>query len=173
MRLNKIYLMMGLFVTVVFGLTSCGGGGMESSPTSYTNNLGDIIRIISISPTSSVANQVTTFEVNVSYTLTSKDSGLLMLGFNTDQVNSILMISDQEFSVPKGSGTHKYIVSTTPVNWGSNGSFLCYVNLSENPHAISWSALAYDKITIPLSSSAAKTSISRNSLNRCDNEVCF
>jgi len=77
--------------------------------------------------------------------MASKDSGLLMVGFNTDQVDSYGMISSQTYTVAKGSGTHMFTATATPANWGPIGTFQAYVNLSENPRPSSWTPLAGDK----------------------------
>lgn len=137
------------------------------------NTSGDSISIISISPTSAVANHVTSFAVKVSYSLTSKNSGLLMVGFNTNQVDLFRTISSQEYTVTKGSGTHTFNVTTTPVNWGSTGSFMSYVNLSENPHPLPWTPLASDAITISTFQSVAKSLVSTDSPSQCENDACF
>jgi len=170
MKRAVTHVMLSVFVAVAFALAGCGGG---NSGTSNASTSGDIISINSISPTSSVANQVTSFAIEVSYSLTSKDSGLLMVGFNTDQIDSFTMIPSQEFTVPKGSGTHTFNVTTTPVNWGSAGSFKAYVNLSENPHPSTWTALANNSITIPISASTAKALMSIDAPSQCDKDVCY
>jgi len=153
---------------VCMSLFACGGGGASSD----TNISGDGISITSISPASAIANQDTPFEVEVSYSLTSKDSGLLMVGFNTTQVDSFSMMSSQTYTVAKGSGTHTFNVTTTAVNWGSAGSFQAYVNLSENPHSTQWTPLASHVKTISISPSAANALMTTGMVYHCNNGVC-
>lgn len=140
------------FALVTVVLSACGGGG---SSTATTEAATDSIKIVSVTPSSVVAGQSTIFTVEVAYSLITKDSGLLGLGFNTDKVDSYVMASSQEFLVSKGSGTHVFTAAAVPKNWGSAGVFQAYANISENPHpATGWKPLANATKDIPVSDSA-------------------
>jgi hypothetical protein len=161
---------------VLVCLVACGSKSSSDPAPSAT----DSISITSISPASAVTVTNTSFAVEVSYSLASKDSGLLMLGFNTNKVDSYSMISSQTYTVAKGSGTHIFTATATPVDWGSTGTFQAYVNLSENPHPVPWTPLASDTKTISASSSAAPVvGISANAFKsttnsvQCNNDVCL
>jgi len=161
---------------VSMSLFACGGG----SSSSDANAAIDSVSIISVSPASAATGTNTSFAVEVSYSLATKDSGLLMVGFNTNQVDSFSMISSQTHTVAKGSGTHTFIATATPVDWGTAGTFQAYVNLSENPHPLPWTPLAGDKKTISVSSGAAPfVGISANDFKsaansvQCNNDVCL
>jgi hypothetical protein len=136
-----------------------------------TNISGDNVTINSVTPESAVENQSTAFAVDVSYTLTSIDSGLLMVGFNTNQVDSYAMMSSAMCTVSRGSGTHVFNVTATPINWGSAGSFGAYVNLVQNPHPSSFTPLVFDIKPISISSSAAGSLSSVNALMSIDAPV--
>jgi len=137
----------GWVVCLIFtiALSACGGAGGGSSQSS------DTLTIVGINPASAVAGASTTFAVDVSYTLASKNSGMLMIGFNTTAVGSYSMLGSPQPTVVKGSGTYTFNVTATPVDWGSTGSFQAYVNLSENPHPATWVPLAGEVKAIPSS----------------------
>jgi hypothetical protein len=176
MKMTRVLYWLVVCVIVPTGLSACGGGG--GSPT--TNATVDGITITNISPASAVAGTNTTFSVDVSYSLASKSSGVLMVGFNTSSVNGYSMISSQEFVVAQGSGTHTFTATAIPADWGATGTFGAYVNISENPHPVPWTPLAGDTKTIPLSSTAsAVVAISaiayKSDTNprQCNQDICF
>mgnify|MGYP001817183127 CR=1 FL=1 len=105
----------------------------------------DNIEIISVSPSSGLVDgEDYNFTVEVEYSLASVDSGLLMIGFNTVEVDRFRMISEASVIVAKGSGTHTFHVTVTAKDWLADGDFQVYVNLSENPHPPSWTPLSSD-----------------------------
>ncbi len=64
--------------------------------------------------------------------------------------NSSRIISDAEKIVNQGNGQHTFIVTTAAKDWGSEGDFSAYVNLSENPLPETWTPLTNDRfILIP------------------------
>ena len=80
---------------------------------------GDAISIKSVTPESGIIpGIVTDFDITVDYELASKDSGKVMVGFNTDEVGRFAMISDATALVVKGSGEHQFNVSTVPKDLG-------------------------------------------------------
>ncbi len=112
-----------------------------------TKNTKDSIKILTISPTSGFTDgQVVNFVVTVSYNLASKQTGTLMMGFNNGgSVASSVIIADSKKVINSGSGKYTFNVSATAKNWGSQGDFTAYVNLSENPIPTpSWTPLAND-----------------------------
>ncbi len=106
----------------------------------------DSISIKSVFPNSGLVDGAdTTFRVVIDYTLVSKDSGELMIGFNNgDSVSTYTMISDATAIIDKGSGEHTFNVTVRVKDWEGRGNFKVYVNLSEHPHPFSWSPLASD-----------------------------
>jgi len=181
-KMKKGIVSVVICIMVSMGLFACGGGSSSSDTNvaSDTNAAIDSVSITSISPANAILGISTSFVVEVSYSLASKDSGLLMVGFNTDQVDSYGMISSQTYTVAKGSGTHMFTATATPANWGPIGTFQAYVNLSENPRPSSWTPLAGDKKTISISSSpapvvgiSANVFKSRTNSVQCNNDVCF
>ena len=106
----------------------------------------DSINIKSVSPNRGLVDGAdTNFTVVIGYTLVSKDSGELMIGFNNgDSVGTYTMISDATAIIDKGWGEHTFNVTVRVKDWGGRGDFKVYVNLSEHPHPFSWSPLASD-----------------------------
>ena len=109
----------------------------------------DIIEIISISPSMLLVDGVEyNFIVNIEYDLVTVNSGMLMIGFNTEEVGKFYMLSEATEIVSKGSGVHTFDITTIAKDWMSEGDFEVYVNLSENPHPSSWAPLATDVMTL-------------------------
>ena len=122
----------------------------QTTDSNSSNNNGDNIKILSVSPTSGLTNgQQVDFTVKVSYNLVSKQTGTLMIGFNNGaDFVSAYMISNANKIINSGSGQHTFNVTTTVKNWGSLGDFFVYVNLSENPIPSSWMPFATDRYTL-------------------------
>ena len=109
----------------------------------------DIIEIISISPSMLLVDGVEyNFIVNIEYDLVTVNSGMLMIGFNTEEIGLFHMFSEATEIVSKGSGVHTFDITTIAKDWMSEGDFEVYVNLSENPHPSSWAPLATDVMTL-------------------------
>lgn len=109
----------------------------------------DIIEIISISPSMLLVDGVEyNFIVNIEYDLVTVNSGMLMIGFNTEEVGKFYMLSEATEIVSKGSGVHTFDITTIAKDWMSEGDFEVYVNLSENPHPSTWAPLATDVMTL-------------------------
>lgn len=106
----------------------------------------DRISIQSVSPNSGLVDGAdTNFTVVIGYTLVTKNSGEVMIGFNNgDSVGTYTMISDATAIIDKGSGEHTFNVTVRVKDWGGRGDFKVYVNMSEHPHPFSWSPLASD-----------------------------
>ena len=109
----------------------------------------DIIEIISISPSMLLVDGVEyNFIVNIEYDLVTVNSGMLMIGFNTEEIGLFHMLSEATEIVSKGSGVHTFDITTIAKDWMSEGDFEVYVNLSENPHPSTWAPLATDVMTL-------------------------
>lgn len=87
------------------------------NPPLANGDVGDRLVITNITPTSVSSTETTTFTVEVSYTLSSLDSG-------------VLSVSDQEITVSKGTGTHIFNVAELPIDTGFGSFFLVRINLS-------------------------------------------
>jgi len=159
--MNK-HLKMLITILSLTGLMSCGGDGDSGI---------DSISITNVSPESAVANESTAFAVEVSYSLASIENGLLMIGFNYEEVDKYYMID--EYSVSRGSGTHTFNVTVTPVDWGIDGSFEVYVNVSENPHPSPWTPLANDFRVISVTQPAPAVFRSTGMTYQCDDNACY
>lgn len=181
MRKRHLWIITIAVVLTSSAAISCKGDGNGCGPSTFIGVEGscggtfsDAVSIDSISPETANANQSTSFTINVSYRLTSKDSGLLSIGFNTSEVGSFDMISSQTYTVGKGSGNHTFTVTTTPVDWGTAGTFQAYVNLSDNPRSIPWVPLASTVESIPILEASAQASKKYSVLSSvCREQVCF
>jgi hypothetical protein len=68
-----------------------------------------------------------------------------MIGFNNhNEIESFRMISEATQIIKKGHGTHTFNVDAIAKDWGDEGDFKVYVNLSEHPHPSTWKPLASD-----------------------------
>lgn len=94
------------------------------NPPLANGDVGDRLVITNVTPTSVSSNQTTTFTIEVSYTLSSDDTG-------------VLRVADQEVPVSKGTGTHIFDVAAMPVDAGSYSYFMVRVTL-------------YDQQSLPL-----------------------
>ena len=109
----------------------------------------DRIEIISISPSMLLVDGVEyNFIVDIEYDLVTVNSGMLMIGFNTEEVGKLYMLSEATEIVDIGSGVHTFDITTIAKDWMSEGDFQVYVNLSENPHPSTWAPLAADVMTL-------------------------
>jgi len=105
----------------------------------------DNISIISVTPSSDLEDGVEyNFIVEIEYDLATVSSGILMIGFNTDEINRYVMVSEASYIIEKGTGFHTFDVETIAKDWINAGDYKVYVNLSENPHPQEWSPLASD-----------------------------
>lgn len=130
-----------LFVSLVL-LTLSGCGESENVNPELTENT---IEILSVTPNSDLEDGVLyNFSVDIAYQLATVAEGELLIGFNTRSVTSFDMLSSAEIIVEKGSGQHTFEVSASAQDWGSDGSFKVYVNISEHPHPARWTPLASD-----------------------------
>ena len=109
----------------------------------------DTIEIISASPSTLLVDGVEyNFIVNIEYDLVTVNSGMLMIGFNTEEIGKFYMLSEATEIVSKGSGVHTFDITTIAKDWMSEGDFQVYVNLSENPHPSTWAPLATDVMVL-------------------------
>ncbi len=115
-------------------LTSCGG--------SSDSTANDSLTIDSLSPSVVSSNTSTTFTLSVSYSLQTKDSGIIQYGFRGISSSQYALEPDSKI-VSKGTGTATF---TTTKSLTENN--VVYVLLSENPHASPWSPLASTSQTI-------------------------
>ena len=130
------FLIIGILSFVIFQSCEKENGSEE---------LEDNIEIISVSPSSGLVDgEDYDFTVTVEYNLASVDSGLLMIGFNTEEAGRYFMISEASTIVDKGSGTHTFNVTVTAKDWLAEGDFQVFVNLSEYPHPSEWTPLSSD-----------------------------
>lgn len=139
---NKIFVLFCIVVVLVL-MTGCDG-----APSIVDEE--DFINIISVTPDSGLIDGVyTDFTVVVEYNLVSHDTGVLMIGFNNgDEIGTASMISNASHIVNKGSGKYTFNVNALTKNWGTQGDFLVYVNISEYPHPVPWMALDFDNYVL-------------------------
>lgn len=173
--MKKLFFLIFVLMLALTGLISCGGDRSSSENTANcddnTGNSTDSVSITSVSPASAVENVSSLFTVEVSYTLASCQNGSLMIGFNTDHVSGYTV--DDEYSVTRGSGTHTFNVTATPVDWADEGDFGVFVNLSEDPHPSTWSPLDSDFSAISVNQAAPGVPLSPGINFQCVGNICY
>lgn len=138
MRLVALLISVG-----VFAVSGCDSG--NATQNDADDKSGDHISITSVTPSSGIRADVeASFVVDVEYELTSVDLGELSIGFNSVEVGRYQMLTAATTSVEKGSGVHTFNVNVVPQDWGSEGDFSVYVNLSEQAHGAVWTPLDTD-----------------------------
>jgi hypothetical protein len=139
MKLRTMFWTAAMLIVVFFAF-GCGSGGGSDSPAAV-----DSITINSMSPSTVISGTSTTFTVSVSYSLQTKNSGIIDYGFQTGSGGYALENNSQ--IVSKGTGTASFTVTKTLMQTNTN---TVYVLLSENPHPTStnWSPLVYTQQTI-------------------------
>jgi hypothetical protein len=139
-----LFEMRSFLVLTFVGVLAISGCGNDNA--TGPDKKDDTISIKLVTPDSGLkADTETDFVVTVEYVLASADSGELLIGFNSVEVGRYHMISSATALIAKGSGEHQFNVSVVTRDWGgAAGDFAVYVNLSEHPHAFSWTPLATD-----------------------------
>ena len=140
MKKQNLFFVISMIFVIFLLTTGCGG-----SPTTPPIE-EDFINIISVTPDSGLVDVVDTdFTVVVEYNLYSYTQGVLKIGFNNgESINSFRIVNNADFLVNKGSETHEFNVTVKPKDWGSQGDFKVYVNISEYPHPSTWTPLDGD-----------------------------
>lgn len=111
----------------------------------------DEIKILSVSPTTGLIDgEYVNFIVTVSYTLVSSTEGTLDIGFNNDNMGVIYnMMESVDELVTTGSGEYTFTVNAKVKDWGTQGDFHVYVNLSKGSSQVgTWSPIASDKYVL-------------------------
>jgi len=120
----------------------------------------DAVNIVAVLPSGiDQYEEDVAFRVIVDYSLQSVENGVVYLGFNLTKLGSYSLL--EQHLVEKGSGRIILEATTKPVKWGSAWDYLwaganfttvafkAYVNISEYPHADSWSPFDDDIEDIP------------------------
>lgn len=140
--MNKLNLFLVISMIFIAFLLTAGCGGTPTAPPIED----DFINMISVTPSSGLIDGVDTeFKVVVKYNLYSYTQGVLKIGFNNgESINSFRIVNNADFLVNKGFETHEFNVTVKPKDWGSQGDFSVYVNISEYPHPSTWTPLDGD-----------------------------
>ncbi len=143
MNLGTRFWMMAMTIPVLVAV-GCNSGGGSTAPAGV-----DRITINSVSP-STVSAGTTTFTISVSYSLQTKDSGIINYSFQSG--NSGFDLENYAQPVSKGSGTISITVPKTLIE-----SNTVRVILSEYPHPLPWSPLVQARQTITVNGSESRT----------------
>ena len=111
----------------------------------------DSIKIFSVLPNKNLIHgDIHTVVVIVAYNLTSKEQGVLKIGFNSGMdYRAFKMDADASKIISKDCGHHVFIVKTRAINWEKEGKvFYAYTNLSEFPHPKQWNPLSADRFLL-------------------------
>ena len=104
----------------------------------------DSITIDSVIPSTVTSGATTTFTISVSYSLQTKDIGVIKYGFQSGSSSSYSLENDNVI-VSKGTGTASFVVMKTLTQTN-----IVHVLLAEYPEPASWSPLvsAVQTITV-------------------------
>lgn len=116
-----------------------------------TNNIAKgEIKILSVTPDNNlISGSDTTFKVTVNYSFDGINQAIIYLGFNNEEVNRY-SICDEKMVTEK-SGQCTFLVTTKVKDWGSQGDFLAYANISQYPHPDDWSPITSNKFKLSIS----------------------
>ena len=136
-----LFKMSRFLVLALVGILAVTGCNKATGP----EETDDTITIILVTPDSGLnPGQATDFAVTVEYELVSADSGELNIGFNSVEIGRYHLIEEAAALIAAGTGQHQFNVSVITKDWGDDGDFEVYVNLSEHPHDFIWTPLATD-----------------------------
>ncbi|MGB4171911.1 MAG: S-layer homology domain-containing protein [bacterium] len=101
------------------------------------------IEIVRVEPAGDlVPGEETEFTILVNYEFAGTEEAVLYVGFNTEQVNGSSLVD--RYVVKEKAGSHTFRVKALVKDWGAEGSFVAYVNISRHPHPFAWSPLDTD-----------------------------
>ena len=102
------------------------------------------ISILNVIPNSNLQRGTeTAFAVEVEYSYGDLDEAILYVGFNNGDAVGIYVIHGEQ-RVQESEGVHTFHVTAETKDWGEEGDFAAYANVSEYPHPESWSPLDSD-----------------------------
>jgi hypothetical protein len=136
--------MMAITIPVLMAV-GCNSGVGSTAPAGI-----DSITINSISPSIVSTGTTTAFTISVSYSLRTKQSGIINYSFQSG--SSAFALENDAQPVSKGSGTLSFTVTKTPTEMNT-----VRVLLSDYPHPLPWSPLAMARQTIAVNSSDSRT----------------
>lgn len=114
---------------------------------------GDDVRLITATPAGPVPRGVETeFTLEIEYTLESIESGVLIVGFNSDR-NPMAFRQAAVWPIRHGTDRITVKASAIPVDWGDRGTFGVILQIGPKRDASSWQPLANRGIAIPVEAS--------------------
>lgn len=138
------------FLCVIVFFSCSNHNNIDESPDESSEWLSsDTIVIQSVTPSTQLQDGDTyTFKIDVKYNLANIDSALIMVGFNSAAVNSYVIASKASLVITKESATHTFTVITKAKNWGNEGEFNAYINMSKYPHPETWVPITADRMAL-------------------------
>ena len=141
MKLLSSILVFAVFLTP---FSSCAEDDDRLSPTGR-----DYVVITSVEPATDLVDGVLyEFAVDVEYELASQPQAELMIGFNTNAIGTYAMVPSSSEIVSKGRRRTTLNASVYAKDWGTDGDFKVYVNLSPYPHGDSWVPITNDSFEL-------------------------
>ncbi|HQD76820.1 MAG TPA: S-layer homology domain-containing protein [Bacillota bacterium] len=108
------------------------------------------IEIIGVEPDENLEpGKETEFTVEVAYEFDGIDKAILYIGFNTEEVDQYKLAGDGHV-VEEKAGTHTFEVKAAVKDWGEEGKFKVYVDISKYPHPGERTVLDYDTYELKL-----------------------
>ena len=113
-----------------------------------TKGEGAQINILKVTPDNNLQpGTETTFTVEVEYSFSNLDEAILYVGFNNIVLDKYRIYGQQR--IRENEGVYTFEVTVETKDWGAEGDFVAYANISEYPHPAEWSPL--DSDVYPLS----------------------
>jgi len=124
------------------------------------------IKIISVEPNEDlVPGEEYEFTVVVNYEFDGIDKAVLYIGFNNgDKVNSYNLVDEGDYVVDEKVGSHTFNVRARVKDWGDEGDFEVYVNISEYRHDDKWSPISFDTKALGIKSSPEEMKADKTAL---------
>lgn len=114
----------------------------------YIEQKNGKIKILSVTPDNNLTSGTTVkFKVKVEYSFEGMKEAVLYIGFNNRDKVGRYHLYDEKVVTEK-SGQYEFDVATEVKNWGNEGNFRAYVNISEYPHPEDWSPIASERYNL-------------------------
>lgn len=139
-----------LFTLALFGCDS-GANSSVASParTDTAAAAKDSVWFASVVPDSVLTpGRKTVFTISLGYKLTTKDEGIIGVGFNDGSVVTSMSVQ-KSLIVAKGSGTKTFQVSSTVKDWGTQGGYAVFALMTDSPYSGGPALAGGQKILIP------------------------
>lgn len=139
----------GLALVALFGCDSTTSSPAAAPAKTDTATVRDSVWFASVVPDSVLTpGRKTVFTISLGYKLTTKDEGIIGVGFNDGSVVTSMSVQ-KSLIVAKGNGTKTFQVSSTVKDWGSQGGYAVFAMMTDSPYSGGPALAGNQKILIP------------------------